>query len=307
MKKIILLTTILCTLVGYSQNYKVEEIKVNDQLIGDLYDSPNKETILLIVPGSGPTDRNGNTLGIATNNSLKYLAQGIAENNYDVLTYDKRVVYFLKNKLEITTSDFKHGIDDAKTIVDYLKNTKGYKNVFIAGHSEGSLIGMNVANQNTTAFISIAGSGKPIDEILEEQINKQAPMLNEANVKILKELKAGNIVKDVHPFLKSLYAEHNQPFLIDWMKYNPQIEIAKLKLPILIINGTKDIQVGVENAELLHQTVPSSQKVIIENMNHVLKEITKDEQNMASYNNPDLPVQKELVDTIVNFVNQNTK
>ena len=212
-----------------------------------------------------------------------------------------------KNKLEITTSDFKHGIDDAKTIVDYLKNTKGYKNVIIAGHSEGSLIGMNVANQNTTAFISIAGSGKPIDEILEEQINKQAPMLNEANVKILKQLKAGNIVKEVNPFLKSLYAEHNQPFLIDWMKYNPQTDIAKLKLPILIINGTKDIQVGVENAELLHQAVPSSQKVIIENMNHVLKEITQDHLNMASYNNADLPVKKELVDTIVNFININTK
>lgn len=307
MKKIILLTTILCTLVGYSQNYKVEEIKVNDQLIGDLYDSPNKETILLIVPGSGPTDRNGNTLGIATNNSLKYLAQGIAENNYDVLTYDKRVVYFLKNKLEITTSDFKHGIDDAKTIVDYLKNTKGYKNVFIAGHSEGSLIGMNVANQNTTAFISIAGSGKPIDEILQEQVNKQAPMLNEANIKVLKELKEGNIVKDVHPFLKSIYLEHNQPFLIDWMKFNPQTEIAKLSIPILIINGSKDLQVGVENAELLQKSIPSSQKVIIENMNHVLKEITQDNLNMASYNNPDLPVQKELVDTIVNFVNQNIK
>ena len=104
-----------------------------------------------------------------------------------------------------------------------------------------------------------------------------------------------------------MYAEQNQPFLIDWMKYNPQTEIAKLKLPILIINGTKDIQVGVENAELLHKAVPSSQKVIIENMNHIFKEITKDEQNMASYNNPDLPIQKELVTTIVNFINQNIK
>lgn len=307
MKKSLLLLAVFCSFQAFSQNYKVEEIKVNDQLMGDLYDSPNKETVVLIIPGSGPTDRNGNTLGVAINNSLKYLAQGIAENNFDVLTYDKRVVYFLKNKLEITTSDFKHGIDDAKTIVDYLKNTKGYKNVIIAGHSEGSLIGMNVANQNTTGFISIAGSGKPIDEILEEQINKQAPMLNEANVKILKELKAGNIVKEVNPFLISLYAEHNQPFLIDWMKYNPQTDIAKLKLPILIINGTKDIQVGVENAELLHKAVPSSQKVIIENMNHIFKEITKDEQNMASYNNPDLPIQKELVTTIVNFINQNIK
>lgn len=307
MKKSLLLLAAFCSFQAFSQNYKVEEIKVNDQLMGDLYDSPNKETVVLIIPGSGPTDRDGNTLGAANNNSLKYLAQGIAENDIDVLTYDKRVVFILKNKLEIPELDFQHGIDDAKTIVDYLKNTKGYKNVIITGHSEGSLIGMIAAQNNTKAYISLAGSGKPIDEILEEQINKQAPMLNEANVKILKQLKAGTVVKEVHPFLKGLYAEHNQPFLIDWMRYNPQTEIAKLKLPILIINGTKDIQVGVENAELLHQAVPSSQKVIIENMNHIFKEITKDEQNAASYNNPDLPIQKELVDTIVNFINKNIK
>lgn len=307
MKKSLLILAAFVSFQAFSQNYKVEEIKVNEQLIGDLYDSPNNETVVLLIPGSGPTDKNGNTLGAANNNSLKYLAQGIAENNYDVLTYDKRVVYILKNKLEIPEFDFQHGIDDAKTIVDYLKNTKGYKNVIIAGHSEGSLIGMIAAQNNTNAYISLAGSGKPIDEILQEQVNKQAPMLNEANIKILKDLKAGTIVKDVHPFLKGLYAEQNQPFLIDWMKYNPQTEIAKLKLPILIINGTKDIQVGVENAELLHKAVPSSQKVIIENMNHIFKEITKDEQNMASYNNPDLPIQKELVTTIINFINQNIK
>ena len=307
MKKSLLILAAFCSFQAFSQNYKVEEIKVNDQLMGDLYDSPNKETVVLIIPGSGPTDRNGNTLGATNNNSLKYLAQGIAENDIDVLTYDKRVVFILKNKLEIPELDFQHGIDDAKTIVDYLKNTKGYKNVIITGHSEGSLIGMIAAQNNTEAYISLAGSGKPIDEILEEQINKQAPMLNEANIKILKQLKAGTVVKEVHPFLKGLYAEHNQPFLIDWMRYNPQTEIAKLKLPILIINGTKDIQVGVENAELLHQAVPSSQKVIIENMNHIFKEITKDEQNAASYNNPDLPIQKELVGTIVNFINKTIK
>src|SRR5690606_4023384 len=136
---------------------------------------------------------------------------------------------------------------------------------------------------------------RPIDEILAEQVNKQAPMLNEANVKILKELKAGNIVKDVHPFLKSLYAEHNQPFLIEWMKLDPVKEINKLNIPILIINGTKDLQVPVTDAELLHQSNSKSKLVVIENMNHVFKEIINDVDNMPSYSNPKLPVQKELI------------
>jgi len=241
-------------------------------------------------------------MGMSVNNSLKFLAEGLAENNYDVFTYDKRVVYLLKNNKEIPSMDFQHGIDDAATIIDYLKNDLGYKNIVVAGHSEGSLVGMSAIQNNGSAFISLAGSGSPIDEILREQINKQAPMLNEANDKILTELKAGNIVKDVHPMLESLYAEQNQPFLIDWMKRNPQTEIAKLNIPILIINGTKDIQVEVKEAELLHKANPNSTLIIIENMNHLFKEITKDEENMASYNNPDLPVQEELITTIVSFL-----
>src|SRR5690554_1067026 len=285
-----------------AQNYNMKEIKVSEELIGDLYETSNQETVVLLIAGSGPTNRNGNTMGMSVNNSLKFLAEGLAENNYDVFTYDKRVVYLLKNNKEIPSMDFQHGIDDAATIIDYLKNDLGYKNVVVAGHSEGSLVGMSAIQNNGSAFISLAGSGSPIDEILREQINKKAPMLNEANDKILTELKAGNIVKDVHPMLESLYAEQSQPFLIDWMKRNPQTEIAKLNIPVLIINGTKDIQVEVKEAELLHKANPNSTLIIIENMNHLFKEITKDEENMASYNNPDLPVQEELITTIVSFL-----
>src|SRR5690554_6148503 len=290
------------TMSSSAQNYEVKEINISEELTGNLYKTTNNETVILLIAGSGPTDRNGNTMGMSVNNSLKFLAEGLAENNYDVFTYDKRVVYLLKNNKEIPSVDFQHGIDDAATIIDYLKNDLGYKNVVVAGHSEGSLVGMSAIQNNGSAFISLAGSGSPIDEILREQINKKAPMLNEANDKILTELKAGNIVKDVHPMLESLYAEQSQPFLIDWMKRNPQTEIAKLNIPVLIINGTKDIQVEVKEAELLHKANPNSTLIIIENMNHLFKEITKDEENMASYNNPDLPVQEELITTIVSFL-----
>jgi len=304
MKNIFIILGVLFSFSAFAQSFEVKEIQVSEQLIGDLYDSPNNETVILLIAGSGPTDRNGNSLGMAANNSLKFLAEGLAENNYDVFTYDKQVVYLLKNQKELPTLDFQYGIDDAQTIVNYLKNDLKYKNIIIAGHSEGSLIGMYVAQKNVDAFISLAGSGSPIDEILREQINKQAPMLNEANDKILTELKAGNIVKDVHPMLKALYMEHNQPYLIDWMQRNPQTEIAKLSIPILIINGSKDLQVEPKEAELLHKANPNSTVVIIENMNHIFKEIKKDEENLASYNNPNLPVQKDLITTIVSFLKE---
>jgi fermentation-respiration switch protein FrsA (DUF1100 family) len=87
------------------------------------------------------------------------------------------------------------------------------------------------------------------------------------------------------------------------MKYNPQDEIKKLSIPILIINGTKDIQVETNEAKLLHEANPESELKIIEKMNHLFKEINQDEENLKSYNNPNLPIIKELSDSINSFIN----
>lgn len=309
MKQLYLAIFTLVTSQIFAQKYIVDEITIAPELIGNYYKTEtNKNTITVIIPGSGPTDRNGNQ-GAMVNNSLKLLAEGLAKNNYDVLTYDKRIVYMLNHykneKKEIPTLDFKHGVEDVTTIVNFLKNKLGYKNVVVIGHSEGSLIGLIAAQNNTNAFISIAGAGRSIDEILKEQINKQAPMLNEASDKILAELKQGKTVKDVNPFLQALYAEHNQPYLIEWIALNPAQEIKKINIPILLINGTKDIQVSENEAKLLHEANPKSKVVIIENMNHIFKEVIDDKQQMKTYTDPDLPIQEELISTITNFLKAN--
>src|SRR5690606_18626951 len=156
MKNIFIILGVLCSFSTFAQAFDVKEIQVSEQLIGDLYDSPNNETVVLLIAGSGPTTRNGNTIGMSVNNSLKFLAEGLAENNYDVFTYDKRVVYWIKNNKELPTIDFQHGIDDAQTVIHYLKHTLEYKNVVVAGHSEGSLVGMSAIQNNASAFISLA-------------------------------------------------------------------------------------------------------------------------------------------------------
>lgn len=288
-----------------TKNSNIKELKVSEELYGDLYKTSNKETVVLLIAGSGPTNRNGNTLGTAGSNSFKHLAESLSQNNYSVFTYDKRVVYSIKNQQEIPSFDFQHGIDDAQTIIQYLKNTLGYKNIIVAGHSEGSLVGMSAAKKDVAAFISLAGAGNSIDVILKEQLNKQAPMLSNDTNKILTQLKEGKIVNEINPMLQSLFGEQNQPFLIDWISRNPQTEIAKLNIPILIINGTKDLQVGQKEVELLHKANPKSSMVIIEKMNHVFKEVDNDQQNMDSYNKPELPIHKDLVPTIVSFIKQN--
>lgn len=305
MKKIFLLFSLSICFSINAQNYKVSELKVSEELYGDLYDSANKESVILLIAGSGPTNRNGNSIGTAVNNSLKFLAQGLATQNYDVFTYDKRVVYLLKNNKDIPELDFKHGITDAETIVAYLKNHLKYKDVIIAGHSEGSLVGMVAAQKNAAAFVSLAGAGNSIDIILKKQLNKQAPMLDEKVSEILSELKKGNTPKDVPMLLKGLFGGKNQKFLMDWMSYNPTQEIAKLKIPVLIINGNKDIQVEPKEAELLHLANKKSDLVIIDKMNHVFKTINADEENLKSYTDPKLPINTELVHEMVNFLKKN--
>ena len=117
-----------------------------------------------------------------------------------------------------------------------------------------------------------------------------------------RELRETGNIKYVNPLLVSIFAKQNLPFIKSWMRYNPVKEIKKLNIPILIINGTKDMQVTVEDAKALHESNPKSELLIIENMNHVLKQIIKDENNIKAYYSPDYPLSKDLIKTIGNFV-----
>ena len=188
-------------------------------------------------------------------------------------------------------------------MVTYFKSQKKYSKIIIAGHSEGSLIGMVAALNNADGYISIAGAGRPIDEVLLEQLTKQSPSIKEEAQKGLASLKQGKTFENKNPMLSSLFRESVQPYMISWIKYNPKVEIVKLSIPILVLNGTKDIQVSPSDAELLHAANPKSELQIIENMNHIFKEIKIDSDNQKSYNNPNLPVIPELFSSITQFIN----
>ena len=162
---------------------------------------------------------------------------------------------------------------------------------------------MVAANGNADAYISIAGAGRPIDEVLLEQIGKQAPFLKEEVQKNLETLKSGTTFELKNQMLASLFRASVQPYMISWIKYNPQTEIKKLQIPTLLINGDKDIQVSVQDAQLLQQAKLNAQLHIIQNMNHVFKEIKGDDaENKAAYTNPDLPISIELSSIITTFI-----
>jgi pimeloyl-ACP methyl ester carboxylesterase len=309
MRKIFISLFLIVSASSFSQvttAFTKENISVNSLLNGSLY-TPSQQSkklnLVILIAGSGPTDRNGNQMGLA-NNSLKLLAEALANNGIAVYSYDKRIfTQMASGKLDEASLSFDNFIDDAKAVIQYFKNQKKYHNITVAGHSEGALIGMVAANGNADAYISIAGAGRPIDEVLLEQIGKQAPFLKEEVQKNLETLKSGSTFELKNQMLASLFRASVQPYMISWIKYNPQTEIKKLQIPTLLINGDKDIQVSVQDAQLLQQAKPEAQLKIIPNMNHVFKEIKGDDsENKAAYTNPDLPICMELSSIITTFI-----
>lgn len=304
---LLLVVAIMTTYSQEKPSFKTEEININPLINGSLF-SPlqtnSKTNLVILIAGSGPTDRNGNQSGM-TNNSLKLLAEALAQKGIAVFSYDKRIIAQMNaktiNEKELSFDDF---INDAKDVVRFFKNQKKYNKITIAGHSEGSLIGMVAALHDADAYISIAGAGRPIDLVLVDQIEKQAPFLKEEVKQDLELLKKGTTFELKNQMLASIFRESVQPYMISWIKYVPQDEIKKLHIPVLLLNGTKDLQVTVSEAQLLKSAKPDASIAIIENMNHIFKEIKGDDtENQNSYANPELPVISELVGIIVGFVN----
>ena len=262
--------------------------------------------IVLIIAGSGPTDRDCNSpLGLQTN-AYKMLSENFAKNGISTLRFDKRGIAKSKPAM-VRESELKLETytNDVVAWISLLKSDKRFSSIIILGHSEGSLIGMIAAEQtNVAGFISISGVGKSADKMLQEQLKTKLPpqLMDESN-QILDSLKIGKTVSTINPNLAALYRPSLQPYMISWIKYDPAKEISKLKIPILIIQGTTDLQVTVNDSKLLSEAKPTAKLLIIENMNHVLKESDSDiQKNMSTYNNPDLPLKAGLTDGIINFI-----
>jgi hypothetical protein len=304
---LLLVVAIMTTYSHEKPSFKTEEININPLINGSLF-SPlqtnSKTNLVILIAGSGPTDRNGNQSGM-TNNSLKLLAEALAQKGIAVFSYDKRIIAQMKaktiNEKELSFDDF---INDAKDVVRFFRTQKKYNKITIAGHSEGSLIGMVAALHDADAYISIAGAGRPIDFVLLDQIEKQAPFLKEEVKQDLELLKKGTTFELKNQMLASIFRESVQPYMISWIKYVPQDEIKKLHIPVLLLNGTKDLQVTASEAQLLKAAKPDASIAIIENMNHIFKEIKGDDtENQNSYANPELPVISELIVRISGFIN----
>jgi len=271
-----------------------------------------RRPVVLIIAGSGPTDRDGNSPAPTApgktlyTDSYRLLAEALAANGIASVRYDKRGVGASANAMAGMKEDdyrFDSGVDDAAAWIRMLRADPRFSKVVIVGHSEGSLVGM-IAAQRAPAdgFVSLEGAGRPAADILREQLTAAGapPAMFDP---ILDSLVAGRTVANTPPALASLFRPSVQPYLISWFKYDPAAELTKLRYTTLVIQGTHDVQVSGKDAALL-AAAPGAKLVTIDGMTHVLKlgAADKAEQATTVYSDPQFPIAPEVVSQITAYV-----
>ncbi|NHZ92363.1 alpha/beta fold hydrolase [Massilia sp. CCM 8733] len=266
--------------------------------------------VALIIAGSGPTDRDGNAPGMK-NDSLRLLAQGLADAGVASVRFDKRgVAASVAAVAKEADLRFDTYIDDATAWLAMLKADKRFSHVSVVGHSEGALIGMLAAKAgDAKAYVSIAGVARGASTVLREQLATALPApLDKESERILAELEAGREAVKVPPELATLYRPSVQPYLISWFRYVPATAIKDLKMPVLLVQGSTDLQVAVSEAGLLHKAKPDAQLVVVKGMNHVLKEAPPDKASQTPmYIDPKFPLAPTLVPAVAGFLNKVSK
>ncbi|HMT35034.1 MAG: alpha/beta hydrolase [Bacteroidetes bacterium] len=311
MKKLFLLLIICMPFLTNAHGFDESELVINAtgvQLSGTLTlpaHAHGNMPLVIIIAGSGPTDRDCNGQGFKSDAYKKMAAQfalnGIATFRYDKRGVGKSIVANMKEEDLL----FSQSISDAQSVIANFEKDTRFSKIIIAGHSEGSLVGMMCAQANHK-YISIAGVSKQAHDLLKIQLKGKLGDLEKSTFLKLDSLANGQDIACDNPMLMSLFRPSVLPYLKSWFKINPVDEIKKVKCPILIINGTKDLQVAEINAQSLKEANPKSTLLIVPDMNHCLTEIASDKQedNLASYNKPELALSKKMIDSMILFIIQ---
>ena len=283
-----------------------------DTLYGTLLTSGNlkdldifNKPVVIFISGSGPTDRDGNSGGKGSN-AIGLLADSLLQYHIASFRYDKPGVGKSTFNGELKDFRFKHLTSALSEVVDHIDQL-GFKEIYLAGHSQGSLLALIEAESNhkIKGVISLAGAGEKAISLLKKQIAETPFMpdaVREETILKLDSLDKGLEVKKYSMFNAAFLNTNIQDFIISFNEYNPA-EVAKnIKAPLLIVQGQKDLQIDMSNAEKLKAAKPDAQLLVYEEMNHVLKKTQSEVDNYKSYNDSSFPLQPGLTADIANWI-----
>ena len=262
----------------------------------------DKMPLVIFIHGSGNVDRDGNQAGTPVQVSyIKSLADSLIKKNIAFYRYDKRTANLNNRDIltEITVLDF---VEDAKIAVQYFKDDKRFSTIHLIGHSQGSLVAMKAVTKIVKSYISIAGPAYPIDQIIVGQLAKQNVEFSKVAEAHFDELHTTDTILSVNAMAASMFPPQMMTFWKTYIHLNPSEEIKKLKVPMLIIQGTADLQVSEDDARALQKANPKAELVIIPNMNHILKEVKSLEENQQSYSDKTIALSSELIEKLSEFI-----
>ncbi|AWN23893.1 alpha/beta hydrolase [Deinococcus irradiatisoli] len=278
-----------------------------------LPDGAARPPVALILAGSGPTDRNGNSVAGVQTDVYTKLSAALNAAGVATLRADKRGVGQSvpadRREEALTFGDY---VNDASAWINWLKADDTLGSVAVIGHSEGALTGLAAAlKAPVSAYVSIAGAGENIADTLKRQLQGNAnlpPDLFREASQAIDTLRSGQRVESVSAPLMALLRPSVQPYLISWMQLDPAALLAQLQVPALIVQGGRDLQVSVQDARRLAAAQPAAQLALIETMNHVLVDAPEDAAgNIATYSQPALPLNPALVQTLTSFLQRALK
>ena len=280
-------------------------------LAGTLVRPAEGQPVILVIPGSGPTDRDGNNPAGVTAAPYRLLAEALGARGIGTVRIDKRGMFGSKAAVaDANAVTLDAYATDVLAWIDATRDATGASCVWLLGHSEGGLVALVASEKarHLCGLILVAAPGRPMGTILREQLSANpanAPLLPDA-MSAIERLEKGERVDvgAMHPALQGLFAPAVQGYLIDMLSRDPAALLAGVDLPTLIVQGGRDLQIAVADGEALHGGKPSATYVVVPVMNHVLKNVTSNEPaaNYAAYADPSLPIAPELVEAIGSFV-----
>jgi uncharacterized protein len=272
--------------------------------------------VILMIPGSGPTDRNGNSPAGVSAASYRLLAEGLVERGVTTVRVDKRGMFgsagAVKDANAVTIADY---VEDVHAWVTVIRQKTRAACVWLLGHSEGGLVALAAAQnqQDLCGLILVATPGRPLGEVIRDQLkanSANAPVLAQA-LSAIDSLEAGKHVDttDMNPALLPLFRPQVQGFLISAFSYDPVQLISGYRKPLLILQGQRDIQVRETDARMLNTAAPHATLAVLPDINHVLKLVTSDDirVNIATYTNAGLPLGPGVVGAITDFLTVNAR
>lgn len=263
--------------------------------------------VVVILAGSGPTDRNGNSLMGIRPNSYAQLAWRLAERGIASLRYDKRGVFGVKGTFDLSTLTLEDFAADARAAADALAGDVRFSKVVLLGHSEGSAHALLAARGGppVAGVISVSGLGRPLTVVLREQLTRQfdSATLVRYDTAMSQYLR-GETPKDVPPQLGMLFVPINQTFMRSLASFDPPGAARAVRQPMLIVQGGRDLQVRVADAERLHAARPGAGLAVVPLANHVLKAASDTTMagQMGTYQNPAIPIMPDVVSVIADWI-----